>query len=243
MEESDVIDFNFWPSFADLMLAIVLTMVLVLFLVSAVISAGVVNLRDVHKNQQALCKTIADSYGVKLNEIAPDTVSIAIDGSAKNDIVIRSEATLQRITFSDKILFQSDDYRLNATGEAALSKVGEAMMGQLAFVREIQIQGHADTDRSLRFASNIELAAKRAITVFEFFQNRVGIDPAEHLMSVTSFGEFKPIRRIGNEKQYDQSKLVEHNITAELKADNRRIELLLFYHFQDSGRLGSGPKK
>lgn len=241
MEEDDVIDFNFWPSFADLMLAIVLTLVLVLFLVSAVISAGAVNLRDVRKNQQALCDTIAAFYGVKLHEIAPDTVGIAIDGSAKNDILIRSEATLQRITFSDKILFRPDDYRLNATGKAALSKVGEAIKGQLAFIREIQIQGHADTDDSQRFESNIELAAKRAITVFEFFQN--WIDPAEHLMSVTSFGEFKPKQRTGNEKQYDRSKLDEHNITPELKADNRRIELLLFYHFQDSGGSGFAPKK
>lgn len=238
MEEDNVIDFNFWPSFADLMLAIVLILVLVLFLVNAVISVGVVNLRGVRKNQKTLVETIATSYGVSSQEMDPNTVGIATEGSGKYDMVIRTEATLQRITFSDKILFNPDDYRLNEKGEGALRKVGKALKGQLAFIREIQIQGHADTDRSGRFGSNVELAAQRAIKVFEFFQKdkEIEIDPAKHLMSVTSFGEFKPIQRTGNERQYDQKKLFEHNRTPELKGDNRRIELLLFYHLQDSGR-------
>ena len=239
MEEDNVIDFNFWPSFADLMLAIVLILVLVLFLVNAVISVGVVNLRDVRKNQKTLVETIASSYGVKSHEMEANTVGISTEGSGNYDIMIRSEATLQRITFSDKILFNPDDYKLNAKGEGALRKVGEALKGQLAFIREIQIQGHADTDRSGRFGSNIELAAQRAIKVFEFFQKEIEIDPAKHLMSVTSFGEFKPIKRTGNERQYDQRMLLEHNRTPELKGDNRRIELLLFYHLQDARRSAS----
>lgn len=233
MDEENVIDFNFWPSFADLMLAIVLILVLVLFLVNAVISVGVVNLSHVKRNQGELVKTIASFYGNKSHELGADTIGISTEGTDKYDIEIRNEPILQRITFSSNILFFPDDYKLNEKGKGVLRKVGEALKKQLAFIREIQIQGHADTDRSNRYASNSELAALRAIQVFEFFQKEKGIeiDPARHLMSATSFGEFKPVQRLeGTDgEQYNQQKLWRHNSTTQLKERNRRIELLLFY--------------
>ena len=45
--EENTLDFNFWPSFADLMLILVLILVIVVFVVIAVISAGTVDLRTV----------------------------------------------------------------------------------------------------------------------------------------------------------------------------------------------------
>ena len=41
--EEDTLDFNFWPSFADLMLTLVLILVIIVFVVIAVISAGTVD--------------------------------------------------------------------------------------------------------------------------------------------------------------------------------------------------------
>lgn len=229
MEQENTLDFNFWPSFADLMLAVVLILVLVLFLVTAVISVGTINLSQVQRNQVEMVNTIASSYGSKPKELEKNTFGISISTPHTYDVLIKNEPTLQQITFSDHVLFSPDDYKLNPGGREVLEVVGNALKQQLSLIREIQIQGHADPDTSSRFESNTHLAALRAIEVFRFLEQTVGIDPAEHLMSATSFGEFKPLQRSLDDRQYGRDKLREHNSTSDLKSRNRRIELLLFY--------------
>jgi outer membrane protein OmpA-like peptidoglycan-associated protein len=59
----------------------------------------------------------------------------------------------------------------------------------------------------------------------------VGINPAENLMSVTSFGEYKPVQRSEDDSSYSLERLQADNSTAELKGRNRRVEVLLFYRF------------
>ena len=111
--------------------------------------------------------------------------------------------------------------------------VGNKIKSNLDNIREIQIQGHADPDPP-SLPSNLHLAAWRAIEVFNFLQEQVPIDPAIHLMSATSFGEFKPVQRSIQDRFYNLDKLEMHNGTDELKAQNRRIEILLFYRFEQS---------
>jgi len=211
------------------MLALVLVLVLLLFMFAAVITIGTVNLEKVQTNQLTVIESIAKAYDATPNQLGTNVYEISIDRSGSHDIEIRNEPALQRITFSDKILFVPNDYKINDKGQAVLRMVGEVLKQQLPNIREIQIQGHADTDQTARFPSNTHLAALRAIEVLRFFQNESGIDPAQHLMSATSFGEFDPVQRGREEVGYDRDKLVRDNSTLELKANNRRIELLLFY--------------
>lgn len=229
MEEESALDFNFWPSFADLMLALVLILVLVLFLVVAIISVGTVNLSHVQKNQRDMINAIASKYASEPQMLEENVYGISISVRNNYDIVIKNEPGLQRITFSDKILFIPDDAHLNAIGQEVLQVVGDSLKQQMPLIREIQIQGHADTDRSRHFPSNVHLASARAISVYIFVQEKVGIDPAEHLMSVTSFGEYKPAQRSDDDSSYDLAKLQRDNSTPQAKGRNRRIELLLFY--------------
>lgn len=231
INEESSLDFNFWPSFADLMLSIVLILLLVIFLIHAVIAAGTVNLKYVQQSQMNMVQAVAAAYGVKPDEISVDLYAISTGGENSRDILIHNEPVLQRFTFSDRILFQRDDYHLSPEGQETLDIIGNLLKQQLSVIREIQIQGHADTDTSKRFPSNLHLAAQRAIEVFKFLQDIIGIDPAEHLMSATSFGEFKPVQRPDTDSTYNRMKLYEHNSSDELKDRNRRIELLLFYRF------------
>ncbi|MBM3234753.1 hypothetical protein FJZ31_00465 [Candidatus Poribacteria bacterium] len=237
MKEEDVLDFNFWPSFADLMLSLVLILVLVVFIVRAVISAGTINLKHVQQNQMNMVQAIATEYGVESKEKSADLFSIPIqlESGKSSEILIRNEPTLQRFSFQDLILFPSGGYLLSDNGRKTLSIVGMKIKDQLSVIREIQIQGHADIDPIYRlnskFRSNLELAAARAIAVFKYLQDSVGIDPAEHLMSATSFGEFKPVQRSDDDSTYNQGKLRGHNSSDELKDSNRRIEILLFYQY------------
>lgn len=228
MNEESEIDFNFWPAFADLMLAVVLILCLVLFWVSAVIALGTVNLKTVEDNQQNMIELIAAKYHVQPMKLDKQIYGISTDNSGTYDIKVQNDLNEQRITFSDKILFGPDETVINAKGQQALLAVGENLRNQLNSIREIQIQGHADTNKT-RFALNIRLASERAIAVFEFLRTQVGIDPTINLMSATSFGEYRSVQRGQNESPYSKEEMEKANATDALRGQNRRIELVLIY--------------
>ncbi len=229
MQDEDLLTFNFWPSFADMMLALVLVLCLVLFLISATIAIGTVNLREVETNQVSLIHAIASDYKVEARKLSESTYGVFFADHRDPDIEIHNDLNLQRITFSDKVLFEPDHIELKPEGEQILRVVGSKLRDQLKLIREIQIQGHADIVPSKRYPSNVELAANRAIAVFEFLKDKVGIQPAEHLMSVTSFGEYQSIQRSGQDQPYTIDRLLADNGNDDLRRRNRRIELVLIY--------------
>jgi flagellar motor protein MotB len=233
--DEETLDFNFWPSFADLMLILVLILVITVFAVIAVISAEMVDdgtddLNHVREKQRAMIEAVAKGYGVEPKHKKDG--SFVIEEGRTTEIVIRNEPTLQRFSFKDRILFEPDEYLLKQAGKETLLIVGNEIKNNLFHIREIQIQGHADPDTPSLSPSNLHLAAWRAIEVFNFLQDQVKIDPASHLMSATSFGEFKPVQRPDQDSTYHAGKLKRHNKTKELKAQNRRIEILLFYRYE-----------
>ena len=235
--EENTLDFNFWPSFSDLMLTLVLILVIVVFAVIAAFSIGepdppsegTVDLTDVEEKQLAMIHAIAAQYGAEAKERETNSfeIRIPLENGGYTRISIQNEPTLQRYSFSDRILFEPDEYYLNKDGKETLFTVGRQIKSNLNSISEIQIQGHADPDPPAFVPSNLHLAALRAIEVYTFLQEQIHIDPARHLMSATSFGEYKPVRR--GDRTYTPEKLEEDNRNDALKAQNRRIEILLFY--------------
>lgn len=239
MDEESNLDFNFWPSFADLMLTLVLIMITVLFSFNAIFTLNRVkpedidpnnlSLKNIKSNQLKIIDAIAGEYNTKPVEFKPSYYGVSIGNNAAYDIVIRNDPTMQQLTFSDHILFESNSYLLNEAGKKALQSVGDALRQQIAAIQEIQIQGHADTEPTSHFSSNLELAAFRAIEVFQFLQEQCGIDPTRYLMSATSFGEYKPVSRTDDNMLYNMEQLKTDNDSELKKSQNRRIEMLLFY--------------
>ena len=241
MDENEI-EFNFWPSFADTMLGLVLVLLLVMFLFVAVKAVGTLDLRLIERKQLDVINSIGRAYHKTPEEQTPEVkeetkeqirvfcISLAKSGGC--EIRARNEAKLQRITFSDHILFKLNEYEINEQGRQVLSALTEALKnnGRLSTIREIQIQGHADTARKDGTPNmyNVNLAAQRAMAVYEYFMNTAGIDPSEHLMSATSFGEFNPVDRSRAKDAYDREKLKRDNL-GDKQRMNRRIELLLFY--------------
>ena len=256
--EDNTLDFNFWPSFSDLMLTLVLILVIVVFAVIAAFSIGTDDLRaelketkkematveeeqkkiaeaiaKVEDKQKTLIKAIAKAYGTNYEEVESDSFKIRLKDDGDTEILIRNEATLQRYSFSDRILFKRNKYDLNEEGKRTLRVVGHEIKKNLKDIKEIQIQGHADPDRPADdYFFNLDLAASRAIEVYKFLQRSIRIDPARHLMSATSFGEYKPVQRSTDDSTYTPQNLSRHNSTPVLKARNRRIEILLFYRLE-----------
>ena len=257
--EDNTLDFNFWPSFSDLMLTLVLILVIVVFAVIAAFSIGTDDLRaeieetkkemakvekeqkeiaeaiaKVKEKQKKIIGAIAEAYGADYEEGESDSFKIRLGNDGDTEILIRNEATLQRYSFSDRILFEPDRYDLSEEGKKTLLVVGREMKNNLENISEIQIQGHADPDRPAYVPSNLHLGALRAIEVYRFLQNRIRIDPARHLMSATSFGEYKPVQRSVRDSKYTPQKLTQHNRTKAWKAKNRRMEILLFYRLEQA---------
>jgi outer membrane protein OmpA-like peptidoglycan-associated protein len=144
-----------------------------------------------------------------------------------NDTIkIWNEATIQHFYFGGNILFDPKSDILKKEGQKVVEKLGIAIKNNISFLEEIQIQGHADNISSDTF--NLDLAARRAMSVFWTFKNNCGIDPHQHLMSVNSFGEYKPVERI-KQKDWDIQKFSDSNNTPAKRDKNRRIEVILFY--------------
>lgn len=226
----DKFGFNFWPSFTDLMLSLVLVVLIILFVVSKMIAAGNENLdraRDSQKAIQTQIKNMIGSrYTIKIisDRNNEDTAKEIKESTA--DINIIDKLDRQTITFSDKLLFDSGKSELKPAGLDVLKAVGPVIKSNLRNISEIQIQGHADIVNTDDF--NLRLASERAISVYKFVQINVGIDPAENLMSITSFGKYKPIGREAGD-EFDRKNVIKANSNSALRAKNRRIEIVLFY--------------
>ena len=116
------------------------------------------------------------------------------------------------VNMVDSILFDS--------GKAEVKKGGLEILGKVVSIlkdvndKSIRIEGHTDDvqiSRALaqRYPTNWELSAARAINVARYLQGQ-GVDPGH--LSAVAYGEWKPVAT---------------NDTAEGKAKNRRIEIIL----------------
>lgn len=226
----DKFGFNFWPSFTDLMLSLVLVVLIILFVVSKMIASGSENLDKARDSQKSIQSQIQDNIsGNYTIAVISDKSNEETNEQMKNsqaDITIINKLDRQTITFSDKILFDSGRSDLKPAGYEVLKVVGPVVAANLENISEIQIQGHADIVNTDDF--NLTLASARAMAVYKFLQTSVGIDPAKYLMSITSFGKYKPVGREAGQ-YFDQAKLEAANANNDLKAKNRRIEIVLFY--------------
>lgn len=217
---------NFWPSFADFMLALLLVLV---FLIALVSSIGL-DITEVAEKQKELALSevflrhglarSGDGAGVvEWYKGRDKAIRFAVD--ANNPL-------LQRITFSDFVLFEPDESTLKQSGRDILRVIGLGIQDRIRYIEQIQIHGHADIRPSSKFQDNLELAAARAMTVFRFLQSEIKIDPIAHLMSATSFGEYVPVVRQAGEV-YTPDYLRKQNQTEDEMRRNRRVELVLFY--------------
>jgi flagellar motor protein MotB len=192
-----------------------------------------VNFKLVRQNQLKVMKEIAAIYNsIPIPALEQeDTYFIFTDLRKENKIVIQNDATLQRISFGSDILFDSGKAELKDKGKEILIKFSSVFSNgkKLGLIKEIQIQGHADTDPLYNYkGGNLGLAADRAIAVFDQFQS-LNINPNAYVISITSFGEHMPVERLREDLGYNSGKLQKHNATEKQKNLNRRIEIVLNY--------------
>jgi chemotaxis protein MotB len=136
---------------------------------------------------------------------------------------MKSEISKGQVTISElkgKLTVNMVDSILFDSGKAEVKKGGLEILGKVISIlkdvsdKSIRIEGHTDTVQIVgilarRYPTNWELSAARAINVARHLQDQ-GIDPGH--LSAVAYGEWKPVAT---------------NDTAEGKAKNRRIEIIL----------------
>jgi chemotaxis protein MotB len=157
---------------------------------------------EISKRKQEMT-AIAESFKTYMAQHDPSAgegVSVSVDQYGE----------YVRITLPGSLLFDSGRAAVKPAAMSALDAIAAEM---LKFVgHEIYVEGHTDNvpQNSVQYPSNYYLSAARAIAVMEYLE-RQGLDPK--MLSALGRGEYWP---------------VDTNDTAEGRANNRRVEILIY---------------
>lgn len=159
------------------------------------------------------------------NSAAEKKLQAAID---KTQGTVSAEGDEIRLKLVDKVLFAVGDDQLTDKGKAVLDKVGKALAEMPD--KQVWVQGHTDDQPIVvpppkkdpkakkgakpevpvvRFATNWELSAARALQVVHYLQDKVKLDPTR--LAALAFSQYRPVSKTN-------------------KAANRRIEIVLYPH-------------
>jgi len=129
-----------------------------------------------------------------------------LDKFAAIDII--PDKTMRIILTSD-LLFALGKSELSTKAKDSLQKIAKIVR---LTPYMINVVGHTDNIpmQSYKFKSNWELSVARASTVTRFFIDEIGMDPAQFVVS--GYASYRPIKP---------------NTTAENRAKNRRVEIII----------------
>jgi len=220
---------NFWPPFVDFMIFLVLLVIFVFSVAYSLIILKYVDITKAISCQQKMKNLLLKNSKFTKMDSSKNAYTIYFnDNYGEYYVSLINELQLQRIRVSAGLLFDKNDYRISERGYDILKTLGNAIKSNLECIQRIQIEGHADTDPTSKFRSNLELAGLRAFEIFYFLKDSIGISPSRHLISAASFGEYKPVNRY-EDSYFDDDSLIASNINEEKKSLNRRVEFLIFY--------------
>jgi chemotaxis protein MotB len=135
------------------------------------------------------------------------------DQIASKQVKLESLEGKLKITFVDKILFNSGSAKINQAGRQSLLSLADILKQEPDQL--IVVEGHTDNvgvGKSLQnvYPTNWELSTARATAVVRFLQDKAEIQPER--LSAVGYSYYKPIA---------------DNDTEEGRAQNRRIEIIL----------------
>lgn len=122
-----------------------------------------------------------------------------------------------RFVFQSEVLFGSGSADLGEDGKEQLAKLGQTLTTIAADIPDdidwvMRVDGHTDKVpiRNLKFASNWELSAARAISVVKFLIDQ-GVPP--NRLVAAGFGEYQPLDNRDDEIAYRRNRRIEFKIT------------------------------
>ena len=161
-------------------------------------------------------KSIIEEKDKKITELEDTRKKIEVglkEQIASQVIKLEEMEGKLKVTFVDKILFNSGSVQINPRGQELLLEFAGSFRENGA--QNIVIEGHTD-DVSVgaalkrRFPSNWELSTARAAAVARFFQEKAGLEPER--LAAAGYSFYRPVAM---------------NDSEEGRSQNRRIEILL----------------
>lgn len=203
------VQINYFAVFSDISLNMVIVLIFFLFCQFLASSKGLVRVM-VESRQRQIEKEVTSALG-----------------EDQRYLTVVTNGNLQRLRFSDAILFDAGRDELKETGERVLQTVGGALLKRIEWVVEVQIEGHTDTRpiKTARFPSNWELSSARATRVVRFFQDRVGFNPVAQPLSATGRSQYVP----AGDGKFPSSSPVVRTSGSDSDAISRRVEIVLVY--------------
>ncbi|WP_404330227.1 flagellar motor protein MotB [Mesobacillus maritimus] len=132
---------------------------------------------------------------------------------------LQTELTTQGLllTITEGVLFSSGSAEVVGESRQFVAEMANMLISDPA--RQIMIEGHTDNQpiQTLEYPSNWELSSSRAINFMKILLENEKLDPTK--FSATGYGEYQPI---------------ETNDTAEGRAENRRVEVLIMPYSQQT---------
>ncbi|WP_404298334.1 flagellar motor protein MotB [Halomonas sp.] len=171
--------------------------------------------RQLSSPAQSVAGAVAGGPGPMANGIQPrqDGLQPRLRGLEIEGVSIDEGAQGITLRIDDNLLFASAQAELIAGADRVLQSLIELIQ---EFEGDISVEGHTDSIpiSTARFPSNWELATSRAISVLRYLAG-AGVDEGR-------------LRAIG----YADTRPLESNASAEGRAANRRVELLLHQSLQ-----------
>ena len=148
-----------------------------------------------------------------------DDTKKTIETSLKEQIAellikIESVEGKLKVSFANKILFESGSATISKSGKKLLSKLGASLKKNKK--QHTMVEGHTDDAPLIKpwlrkkFPTNWELSTARAVAVVRFLQEDAGLDPER--LSACGYSYYRPVAS---------------NDTVEGRSLNRRIEIVL----------------
>jgi chemotaxis protein MotB len=117
------------------------------------------------------------------------------------------------VAMADRVLFCSGEAAVRASAREELARLGAVLREQFPG-RPVSVEGHCDSvppsRTSCRYPTNWELSAARAVAVARILSEEGGLPP--EFVSAAAFGDTRPVA---------------DNSTAEGRAKNRRVEIVV----------------
>lgn len=160
------------------------------------------------KNNQITEELLQAVKFLEENELNGKPLSEYVEASKSEEGVI--------LTIKDAMLFDSGSAEMKSGAKSLIEKLKPLIKEKS---RDIRVEGHTDNvqlSSSSKYKDNWELSTARATRVASFIIDNKMVKPS--MMSVSGYSEYKP---------------VVDNTTAENKAKNRRVDVVLLSDFSE----------
>ena len=162
-------------------------------------------------NRVAELEGVINAQGESLKKLKA-TLSKALNAFEGKGLTVEQKNGKVYVSMENKLLFQTGSWNVGAEGRKAVVEVGK-VLGQNPEI-SVLIEGHTDNDKFAgamgQIENNWDLSTKRATAIVNILSENKSIN--KQSLTAAGRGEYAPLAS---------------NATAEGKAKNRRIEIIL----------------